>query len=808
MDSSLAAISLLLFSLFSMVYASTIGVQYISKLLQIQERERAPPSFQVAAARGVLHRLLPSHSSSFEFRIISKEKCGGEGACFIINNHPSSYKSGAPEILISGVTGVEVLAGLHWYLKYWCGSHISWQKTGGAQLFSIPPLGSLPPVQDGGILVQRPIPWNYYQNAVTSSYTFAWWDWERWEQEIDWMALQGINLPLAFTGQETIWRKVFQISGIDGDRMPLSLHPFTGYIDSVFFPFYAGLTSGICIEKFNITNSDLDDFFGGPAFLAWSRMGNLHGFESNKSQFNARWGGPLPESWFDGQLTLQKKILARMYELGMTPVLPAFSGNVPAAFKDMFPSAKITRLGNCDTFDENTPPVDDPGYISSLGAAIFSGMQSGDDNAMWLMQALLHSVPLGKLVVLDLYAEVKPIWISSEQFYGVPYIWKVIVASLLSLYLTDSHLCMLHNFAGNIEMYGILDAIASGPIEALTSENSTMVGIGMSMEGIEQNPIVYDLMSEMAFQHKKVDVKEWIELYIARRYGRSSPLIRDAWNILYHTIYNCTDEAYDKNRDVIVAFPDVNPSLISSPLEMYPHNGKPTSRRAVLREKTNAYEQPHLWYSTSEVIKALELFIASGNELSASNTYSYDLVDLTRQSLAKYANELFLKIIDAYTFKDVDKVTSLSQKFLDLVEDMDTLLACHDGFLLGPWLESAKQLAQNEEEEKQFEWNARTQITMWFDNTEEEASLLRDYGNKYWSGLLRDYYGPRAAIYFKILIESVENGEDFKLHKWRREWIKLTNNWQSSRKLFPVKSSGNAVSISRSLYNKYLRSES
>ncbi|KAK8606424.1 hypothetical protein V6N13_030707 [Hibiscus sabdariffa] len=172
MDSPLPAISLLLFSLFSAAYSSTLGVQYISKLLQIQDRERAPPALQIAAARAVLHRLLPSHSSAFEFRIISK--------------------------------------------------------------------------------------------------------------------------------------------------------------------------------KFNITNSDLDDFFGGPAFLAWSRMGNLH----------------------------------------------------------------------CDTFDENTPPVDDPGYISSLGAAIFSGMQSGDENATWLMQALLHSVPLGKLVVLDLFAEVKPIWISSEQFYG------------------------------------------------------------------------------------------------------------------------------------------------------------------------------------------------------------------------------------------------------------------------------------------------------------------------------------------------------------------------------------------------------
>ncbi|XLS88745.1 hypothetical protein HN51_064753, partial [Arachis hypogaea] len=117
--------------------------------------------------------------------------------------------------------------------------------------------------------------------------------------------------------------------------------------------------------------------------------------------------------------------------------LPAFSGNVPAALKRIFPLAKITRLGNwfsvkndvkwcctylldatdplfidigkafiekqlqeygrtshiynCDTFDENTPPSDDPEYISSLGAAIFKGMQSGDDDAVWLMQGWLFS---------------------------------------------------------------------------------------------------------------------------------------------------------------------------------------------------------------------------------------------------------------------------------------------------------------------------------------------------------------------------------------------------------------------------------
>lgn len=72
-------------------------------------------------------------------------------------------------VRISGVTGVEVLAGLHWYLRYWCGSHISWDKTGGVQVASMPKLGSFPRVQDAGVFVKRPIPLNYYQNAVTSS---------------------------------------------------------------------------------------------------------------------------------------------------------------------------------------------------------------------------------------------------------------------------------------------------------------------------------------------------------------------------------------------------------------------------------------------------------------------------------------------------------------------------------------------------------------------------------------------------------------------------------------------------------------
>ncbi|KAJ9691729.1 hypothetical protein PVL29_013805 [Vitis rotundifolia] len=379
--------------------------------------------------------------------------------------------------------------------------------------------------------------------------SYVWWDWERWEKEIDWMALQGVNLPLAFNGQEAIWQKVFM--------------------------------------DFNISKKDLNGFFGGPAFLAWARMGNLHG-----------WGGPLSQNWLDQQLVLQKQILYLEF-------LPSFSGNVPEALKKIFPSANITRLGewntidnntrcwcctylldasdplfiqigkafirqqikeygdvtdiyNCDTFNENSPPTNDPAYISSLGAAIYKAMSQGDKDSVWLMQFCQCAG-----------------WL----FYSDSGFWKPPQMKV--------SMCMLHNFGGNIEMYGILDAVSSGPVDARISKNSTMVGVGMCMEGIEQNPVVYELMFEMAF----------------RNY----------------------------NTDFMVNFPDWDPSLnprydISKEQHIIQKILTQTRRRKLFQETSSDLPQSHLWYSTHEVVYALRLFLNAGNELSKSSTYSISLV--------------------------------------------------------------------------------------------------------------------------------------------------------------------------------------
>lgn len=67
--------------------------------------------------------------------------------------------------------------------------------------------------------------------------------------------------------------------------------------------------------------------------------------------------------------------------------------------------------------------------------------------------------------------------------------------------------CMLHNFGGNLEMYGDLEAVVHGPVVARKAPNSTMVGVGLCMEGIEHNPVAYELMSEMTYRHEPVHVE-------------------------------------------------------------------------------------------------------------------------------------------------------------------------------------------------------------------------------------------------------------------------------------------------------------
>jgi len=122
------------------------------------------------------------------------------------------------------------------------------------------------------------------------------------------MALSGINLFLAMTGQEEVQYKVF--------------------------------------TQFGLNDTTIRSWFNGPALLTWSRGQNEYGNNI---------AGPLPRSWMKAQWDLQRQILARTRPLGMSGQLPAFQGNVPAALKALRSDSNMTIQGDTAWMDSLDP---------------------------------------------------------------------------------------------------------------------------------------------------------------------------------------------------------------------------------------------------------------------------------------------------------------------------------------------------------------------------------------------------------------------------------------------------------------------
>src|SRR5579859_1895891 len=440
----------------------------------------------------------------------------------------------ARKIILRGSNGVSIASALNYYLRHYCHYLITWNG-------SSKQLPAVLPVVKERVHRRTPYDYRYYLNYCTFNYSMAWWNWDRWQREIDWMAMNGINMPLALTGEEAIWQEVYRGMGF--------------------------------------TDAELDRFFTGPAYFSWLWMGNIDA-----------WGGPLPAHWKESHKALQKKILSAERAFGMKPVLPAFTGHVPPAFRERFPAAKVKKTNwdagfgdvyildpgdpmfveigrrflevqtrefgtdhfySADTFNENVPPTTDSTYLDAMSKKVFASMAAADPSAVWVMQgwmfhynaaywqpvqiqALLKAVPDDHMILLDLYSESHPVWNrthalgaagsgSSEgqtsavrrdrttfpikadagAYYGKPWIWN-----------------MLHDFGGNNPMWGRMSHAAADPSAALhDGASGKMVGIGLTPEGIEQNPALYQLMLENVWREGPVDVGQWLKEYARERYS-------------------------------------------------------------------------------------------------------------------------------------------------------------------------------------------------------------------------------------------------------------------------------------------------
>ena len=94
---------------------------------------------------------------------------------------------------------------------------------------------------------------------------------------------------------------------------------------------------------------------------------------------------------------------------------------------------------------------------------------------------------------------------------------------------------MLHNFGGKNAMLGKRRKHCENKYLTSKEKGANVVGSGMFMEGIDQNPVIYDLQFELLTAQHKIDIDIWLDKYIIRRYGKYNEKIRQAWDILLKT---------------------------------------------------------------------------------------------------------------------------------------------------------------------------------------------------------------------------------------------------------------------------------
>ncbi|MDY5354572.1 MAG: alpha-N-acetylglucosaminidase [Bacteroides pyogenes] len=696
-------------------------------------------SDEAVVVTNLAKRLIPEYTAYFCF---SQEKKEDGKDSFTLES-----KDG--KILIRGNSANSMAVALNYYLKYYCKTTVSWYADIPVEMPEVLPIIPYP------IRKEAKVERRFFLNYCTYGYTMPFWKWSDWERLIDWMALNGVNMPLAITGQEAVWYKVW--------------------------------------SKLGLTDEEIRSYFTGPTYLPWHRMANIDG-----------WNGPLPKHWLDTQVELQKKILARERELKMRPVLPAFAGHVPGALKRLYPHINIKYLSKwagfsdanrchflnpeeplfaeiqqlflheqnmlfgtdhiygVDPFNEVDPPSWEPDYLKQVSSDMYKTLTQADPKAEWMqmtwmfyfdrkkwtpsrVEALLTGVPQNKMVLLDYHCENVELWKTTKSFHGQPYIW-----------------CYLGNFGGNTTLTGNVKESGERLNNALLNGGSNLCGIGSTLEGLDVVQFPYEYIFEKAWTDCLTD-EQWVNALADRHVGGISKKAREAWQILFNDIY----VQVPKTLGVL---PNLRPVMDKK------------NKRTVIE------------YDNDRLFEVWKLLVSAN--ISQRDALQLDIITVGRQWMGNYFLELKNKFDKAYHAKNKADLQKYILKMQDLLTDIDKLTSFHPFTSIHHWLNKAREYSENVVLADYYELNARNLITTW-------GGSLNDYASRTWSGLVSNYYTYRWNLYFDAVIDAIEHNKSFDQGQLDRQIKTFEDSWVKSTAYIKTNQKGDLQEFVSLLIKKY-----
>ena len=711
------------------------------------------PACCVTEAQALIARVLPAHASQFRCETIASAD----------GKDVFEFDTQDGRVVLRGNNGVSLAMAFNQYLASLAKVRYDWLADGPLSIAGKLPL---PTAKVRRTCAARE---RFFMNYCTYGYTMPWWRWERWERFIDWMAMNGINRPLAQAGLEAAWLRVWQ--------------------------------------SYGLKQQDIQAYFSGPAHLPWHRMGNLDA-----------WGGPLPMSYIDGQMELQRKILCRARGLGMKPILSGFAGHVPEVLKTVKPEVKLSKVSwsghfetffidpadplfrdiqvrfikeqaklygtdhlyAADPFNEMDPPSWEPAYLGGVAKGIYDGMAEADPEAVWYQMswtfsfgnwrrpeniaALVNAVPKGRMVILDYNCEENELYRRNPKgFAGAPFIW-----------------CYLANFGGATHIVAPLKKTNARMGVALDEKGC--LGIGSTLEGLNVNPVAYEFVLERPWlQDTPLDLEQWITQYAVSRCGSEDPFAIKAWTTLLNKVFLDRTSGIWGHGSLLQCIPHLRGSHYEA-------------------LKIGLWPGPKVRYGQTDLLEALNQLMQADASCRRMDGYQFDLVNLTRQALGNYEQVLQHRMGVAYDTKDLPAFHKAARRLLELGADIETLLGTRREFLLGTWIADARSWGRTPEEKAYFERNSRQILTTWH----EPGCTLTDYASRQWHGLFSSYCLPRWKEFIKRVEHSLVEGKEFD-YKPFTEWrIDFETQWyDKSGEDFLTTPQGNPCDVARGIFEKY-----
>lgn len=636
-------------------------------------------------------------------------------------------------------SGLGLASAFNYYLKEYCNCHIS---RFGKQVS----LSKKLPQFAGKVHRETNQKYRYAYNYCTHSYSMAFWGEEEWQKEIDFLALNGVNLVLDILGMEEVYRRF--------------------------------------LTKLGYRLKEIKNFLVGPAYFAWMHMGNICSI-----------GGPIHDDFFYEKCELARKNHRRMQALGMNIVLQGYMGIVPRNIHKHDKEVPVIEQGKWKGIER--PLIVSPDsivyskyakifyesqkevfgdithyYAGDIGheggklnkkkakdsyTNVMQSMLDFDKDAMWIIQCwslnpnktftnAVKEYRNNHIIMLDLHFE--KINHNANRFSRLAKYGNVLSG-------------MLNNFGGRNGLYGVVDTFADKI--KIASKRPNFKGIALTSESTNVNPIVTDIFFSTVWDDID-NINDWVQKYAIRRYGKANDNIAKSMDLLLKTVY-C-----EQNCSSMFGAPE----SIGFRRPLDPETKLFTARGSV-----------KIPYSTTDFDEAVRLFLTDFDKFKDNECYIYDAVDLLRQSIANKLTDTSRKMVSAYKAKDYFGFMSQSEKLMSLFDTLDKVLLNSEYFTFNSYIKPIEDYSHKLDDftKELYMLNAKALITTWYCRLLSDKGNLHDYAHRQYGDMMSSFYKMRWEKLVEQVKVEMDGGTAQEIDWFKVEWDWVLSDTKYTKKV-------------------------